>query len=148
MQKLLLLLPLQKLLQQLPLLPLQKMLLLPLQKMLLPLEMLLLLLLLQQLLLPSSPGLPPFFSPWWDRTTRVFMYLCEQSYASAQLWCRVEGELVLVWGVRPNASVGGGGGLGLCLRVQGGGFKGLPVCLRGDNFCTARSKYLRINDTR
>ena len=50
------------------------------------------------------------------------MYLCEQSYASAQLWCRVEGELVLVWGVRPNASVGGGGGgLGLCLRVQGGG---------------------------
>ena len=39
----------------------------------------------------------------------MFMYLCEQSYASAQLWCRVEGELVLVWGVRPNASVGGGG---------------------------------------
>ena len=44
--------------------------------------------------------------------------------------------------------VWGGGGMGLCLCVQGGGFKGLPVCLRRDNFCTARSKYLRINDTR
>ena len=33
---------------------------------------------------------------------------------------RKEGELVLVWGVRPNAGVGGGG-VGLCLCVQGGG---------------------------
>ena len=32
----------------------------------------------------------------------MFMYLCEQSYSSAQLWCWVEEELVLVWGVRPN----------------------------------------------
>ena len=77
----------------------------------------------------------------------MFMYLCEQSYASAQLWCRVEGELVLVWGVRPNASVGGGGWACVCV-CRGGGFKGLPVCLRRDNFCTTRSKYLRINDTR
>ena len=56
----------------------------------------------------------------------MFMYLCEQSHASAQLWCRVKGGLVLVWGVRPNASVGGGG-MGLCLCVQGGG--GSKGCL-------------------
>ena len=50
----------------------------------------------------------------------MFMYLCEQSYASAQLWCRVKGELVLVWGVRPNASVGGGGWACVCV-CRGGG---------------------------
>ena len=61
---------------------------------------------------------------------------------------RKKGELVLVWGVRPNASVGGGGDGLVFVCAGGGGFKGLPVCLRRDNFCKARSKYLRMNDTR